>query len=321
MAAHIATLAGDKHTRSADGYVKLPNPHLAGLRQDGLFHIKVPLDDHETLKEFSNVKFVCIGGTPGRVRLLAEKLSTELNLGKEKDTGDGPEHHFDFSFSTERYSGYKVGPVFCVNHGMGLPSVAILLHEVFKLLQAAGCSGVTLIRVGTCGGLGVEPGTVVVSSGSLTAGLKEVYVTSALGQPVELPVAVDQDLVKEISACASSAEGDDFKVKVGKTYCAEDFYQGQGRLDGSFCDYSKEDQLRFFNKLQSLGVCNIEMESAAVLAMAHKVGVKAAVVCVVLVDRLKCDLPLLTVEEMKRIENYPLQLIIRHIKKQLSKNS
>ena len=49
---------------------------------------------------------------------------------------------------------------------------------------------------------------------------------------------------------------------------------GQGRLDGSFCDYSKEDQLRFFNKLQSLGVCNIEMESAAVLAMAHKVGVK-----------------------------------------------
>ncbi|RUS70616.1 hypothetical protein EGW08_021620 [Elysia chlorotica] len=210
--------------------------------------------------------------------------------------------------------------VFCVlpsQHGMGLPSVAIVLHEVFKLLQAAGCSDVTLIRVGTCGGIGDYCDLLLVSPcTAIVIFYFSPPAQSALGQPVELPIAVDQDLVRDICACASDTT-DDFKVKVGKTYCAEDFYQGQGRLDGSFCDYSKEDQLRFFNKLQSLGVCNIEMESAAVLAMAHKVGVKAAVVCVVLVDRLKCDLPTLSVQEMKTVENFPLQLVIRYIKKQL----
>lgn len=58
---------------------------------------------------------------------------------------------------------FKAGPVLCVNHGMGAPSVSILLHELFKLLHYAGCLQVTFIRMGTCGGLGVPPGTIVVS--------------------------------------------------------------------------------------------------------------------------------------------------------------
>ncbi|OWK06742.1 hypothetical protein Celaphus_00011846 [Cervus elaphus hippelaphus] len=41
-----------------------------------------------------------------------------------------------------------------VKHGMGVPSIAILLHELIKLLYHARCSGVTLIRIGTSGGIG-----------------------------------------------------------------------------------------------------------------------------------------------------------------------
>ena len=37
---------------------------------------------------------------------------------------------------------------------MGVPSIAILLHELIKLLYHARCSGVTLIRIGTSGGIG-----------------------------------------------------------------------------------------------------------------------------------------------------------------------
>lgn len=37
---------------------------------------------------------------------------------------------------------------------MGIPSVTILLHEVFKLLQYANCEDVRVIRIGTSGGIG-----------------------------------------------------------------------------------------------------------------------------------------------------------------------
>lgn len=47
---------------------------------------------------------------------------------------------------------------------MGIPSISILLHEVFKLLEYSGCGkDVTFFRLGTCGGLGLRPGTVVIS--------------------------------------------------------------------------------------------------------------------------------------------------------------
>ena len=36
-------------------------------------------------------------------------------------------------------------------------------------------SDVTLIRLGTSGGVGVEPGTVVVSSGAMSGKLRESY--------------------------------------------------------------------------------------------------------------------------------------------------
>ena len=42
----------------------------------------------------------------------------------------------------------------CFQHGMGIPSMSIMLHELIKLLYHAKCKGVTVFRIGTCGGLG-----------------------------------------------------------------------------------------------------------------------------------------------------------------------
>lgn len=39
-------------------------------------------------------------------------------------------------------------------HGMGTPSLSILLHELFKLIHYAGCKDVTFFRLGTSGGIG-----------------------------------------------------------------------------------------------------------------------------------------------------------------------
>ena len=42
-----------------------------------------------------------------------------------------------------------------LQHGIGVPSASILLHELFKLLHYAGAKDVSLFRMGTSGGLGI----------------------------------------------------------------------------------------------------------------------------------------------------------------------
>ena len=43
--------------------------------------------------------------------------------------------------SAGRYVMYKVGPILTLNHGMGMASLSIALHEVVKLLHYAQASG------------------------------------------------------------------------------------------------------------------------------------------------------------------------------------
>lgn len=71
------------------------------------------------------------------------------------------------------------------------------------------------------------------------------------------------------------------------------FYQfviiGQGRLDGAFCDFSEADKMDYLHKINRFGVVNIEMESTIFSALTHHAGIRAAIVCVTLLDRLKGD--------------------------------
>ena len=81
-------------------------------------------------------------------------------------------------FPLNRYSMFKVGPVLAISHGMGIPSITILLHEVIKLLAHAGVKDPVFFRIGTCGGIGLEGGTVVVTeevlNGELNPYLEQV---------------------------------------------------------------------------------------------------------------------------------------------------
>lgn len=81
----------------------------------------------------------------------------------------------DISQYSYRYSMYKVGPVLAVSHGMGMPSIGILLHELIKLMYHAKCKDPIFLRIGTCGGIGVEGGTVVVTDESVDGLLRNSY--------------------------------------------------------------------------------------------------------------------------------------------------
>ena len=55
-----------------------------------------------------------------------------------------------------------VGPVFVCSHGMGGPSISILLNEIAKLLIYANANAIW-IRMGTCGGVGLEGGAIAIT--------------------------------------------------------------------------------------------------------------------------------------------------------------
>ena len=135
-------------------------------------------------------------------------------LAEEFHLSDDEKKQIDMS-RTDRFLFYKVGPILSVSvsshssvkqpvciilycsaqHGMGVPSISILLHELIKLLKYANARDPIIIRIGTCGGLGsdvifkhivlshsmyylgVQPGTVVVSNKVFNAYLKSEHVT------------------------------------------------------------------------------------------------------------------------------------------------
>lgn len=60
-------------------------------------------------------------------------------------------------------------------------------------------------------------------------------------------------------------------------------------MDGAFCEFTENDKLDYLNKLLDFGVVNIEMESTIFGALTHHAGIRAAIVCVTLLDRMKGD--------------------------------
>lgn len=64
------------------------------------------------------------------------------------------------------------------------------------------------------------------------------------------------------------------KVVSGKTLCAHDFYEGQGRVDGAFCDYTVEDKFKFLKKCHENNVKNIEMESSCFIGMLNHAKIR-----------------------------------------------
>ena len=53
---------------------------------------------------------------------------------------------------------------------------------------------------------------------------------------------------------------------------------------GAICEHSDEDREEYFNKLETCNILCVDMESLALGAITHKVGIRAAFVSVVIND-------------------------------------
>ncbi|XP_068750651.1 uridine phosphorylase 1-like isoform X2 [Montipora capricornis] len=287
------------------------NPHLKQLDDDMLYHIGIKAGEHNLRKLFGNVKFVCMGGSARRLKWFAKFIQDELKDHLKTD-GEEPCN----MANSDRYVLYKVGPVLAVNHGIGVPSLMVILHEVLKLLHYAGAQDVKFFRIGTSGGLGLKPGTVVITRTAMNDLLEPFNEQVILGKRVKFPSTLNEKLQEQVLECS-----EDLSTAIGDTVCTDDFYEGQGRVDGAFCDYTLDEKLEFLQKIYDAGVRNIEMESACFAAMCNRAGVAAAVLCVTLVDRLKGDQILLSKEQKEDFEMRPAKLVAKFIKNSTDQNN
>ncbi len=92
---------------------------------------------------------------------------------------------------------------------------------------------------------------------------------------------------------------------------------GQARTDGAVCEHTEEEKLAYLKEIKEKGISNIEMECSALAALTHHTGIKAAVVCVALLDRLKGDQVSISPEDYAEYQRRPQALIVRFIKHKL----
>ncbi|XP_006876571.1 PREDICTED: uridine phosphorylase 1 [Chrysochloris asiatica] len=310
MAAERAK-AEEAENHHDDCSIRLSNPNIATMKEDVLYHFSLSTSTHDFPTMFGDVKFVCVGGSATRMKAFTSYLAQELGL--EQPGVD----HANICAGTDRYVMYKVGPVLCVSHGMGIPSIAIMLHELIKLLYHARCSNVTIFRIGTSGGIGLEPGSVVITRQAVDAHFRPEFEQIILGKRVIRSTHLDDQLLQELMQCSKELE--EFPVVVGNTLCTLDFYEGQGRLDGALCSYTEKDKQEYLKAAYTSGIRNIEMESSVFAALCGACGLRAAVVCVTLLNRLDGDQINSTHEVLVEYQQRPQRLVSHFIKKCLRK--
>ncbi|XP_023304273.2 uridine phosphorylase 1 [Lucilia cuprina] len=296
------------------GVATLKNPNLDTMKSDFLYHIDINIPDtrdtSDIQQRFGDVKFVCMGGTKNRMLDLAKYLRGLLE--PENKT----EEFIDISAAGNRYAIFKVGPVLCCSHGVGMSTMSVVLHELLKLVYYAKCQDPIFIRLGTSGGIGVEPGTVVITKDAYNGYLKNEHEIAILGQRIVRPANFDPTLAQELLECSKGSF--DYNVVLGNTMGAECFYEGQGRLDGSSCHYTENDKMAFIQQCYDKGIRNIEMEATMFSSLTKHVGVKAADICVTLINRFEGDQIKITKEQKHDFEQRPFNIVGAYIQKVLA---
>ncbi|XP_017474028.1 PREDICTED: uridine phosphorylase 1-like [Rhagoletis zephyria] len=306
------------------------NPNLGQMTSDNLYHLAVNIPDTkntaEIKKQYGHIKVVCLGGKDVRMLELAKYLNEKVY-----DGNSGSDYQKNLFEAGHRYAGFMVGCVLCVSHGVGSSTMSVVLHELIKLVRYAECVDPVFIRIGTSGGLGVKPGTVVVSNRGYNGLLRSEYEIAILGERVARPAYFDERLRNDLLTCAEAADAtaeSSWNIIEGNTMGTDCFYEGQGRLDGASCTnannepYTVADKLNFLRRCHDeCGIKNIEMEAPLFASLTLHCGIRAADVCVTLLNRLEGDQIRATKAQLKGYEERPFILLSHFLKRCIVKST
>ena len=145
---------------------------------------------------------------------------------------------------------YKGRPVSIMGSGMGMPSISIYAHELFDYYGVK-----QIIRVGTCGGLlaDMQVGDLVLASAASTDSAMNRQRFSGW----DFAAGADSELLGKVHEKAIQMGQ---KIRIGNVFASDWFYHP----DENFID-----------QVQKMGILALDMESAALYALAQQHGRRA----------------------------------------------
>jgi purine-nucleoside phosphorylase len=147
-------------------------------------------------------------------------------------------------------------PVSIMGSGMGMPSIGIYAHELFTHYGVQ-----RIVRVGTCGGLLDEMrlGDLVLA----TAASTDSNMNRQMFGNWDLAATADFGMLRAVSQAAQAAG---LSVRTGEIFSTDFFYHPDPE---------------FIERVRAMGVLALDMESAALFALARKHGRRAMTVLTV----------------------------------------
>ena len=145
---------------------------------------------------------------------------------------------------------FKGQPVSIMGSGMGMPSISIYAHELFDYYGVK-----QIIRVGTCGGLlaDMKVGDLVLASAAST--------DSAMNRQRfngwDYAAGADIELLRRVH---DKAVQNGLKIRTGNVFASDWFYHPDET---------------FIEQVQKMGILALDMESAALYALAQQHGTRA----------------------------------------------
>lgn len=184
---------------------------------------------------------VLLPGDPLRATWIAETFLTDARLYTEVRGMYG---------YTGTWNGH---PVSVQGSGMGQPSLAIYVNELFREYDVQ-----SIIRVGSCGGMSpkVAIRDIVIASGACT----DSSMNRIRFEGLDYAPVADFGLLR---AAHDAADG---KAHVGLIYSSDSFYAARPELAARMVEY---------------GVLAVEMEASALYTLAAQHGRKALAICTV----------------------------------------
>ena len=239
---------------------------------------------------------VILVGDPGRVNTVAAHF----------DTKECEIESREFHTITGTYKGKRIT---CLSHGIGCDNIDIVMNELDALANIdfnkrqdkEEHRTLTLVRIGTCGGLQPEApyGTFIASVKSIGFdGLLNYYE----GRNDVCDLDLERAFTNHMKWCpqkgapyVSTADASLIEQVAGKemlrgiTVACGGFYGPQGRqIRLKIQDPKQNEKLESFRYQTSEGelkICNFEMESSALAGLASLLGHRAMTCCMVLANR------------------------------------
>ncbi|MBQ4810733.1 uridine phosphorylase [Pseudoalteromonas luteoviolacea] len=218
-----------------------------------------------TQADLKGATLAIVPGDPERSKRIAHQLEDPICLAQTRE----------FHVYLANIKGH---PIVVCSTGIGGPSTSIAVEELAQL-------GIkTFLRIGTTGAIQphIDEGDILVSTASVRLdGASQHFA------PLSYPAVSD---FHSTQAMVKACEHEGVPYHTGITASSDTFYPGQERYD-TYSGYVSKAFQGSCEEWQKLNVMNYEMESATLFTMCAALGLNAACIAGVLVNRTRQEIP------------------------------